>query len=152
MMSDFPYINAQFRSILNGLGFRKRGLNEPNFPVSSDESSLENDIQAVINFQAYFKLATDGVVGSNTHAAAQQELYVLQYELDSVMKPNPRLRPQNAPFYGPETAQVVGDFRLRYGFSPDGNSNDDRIADLSVRRKLAELVPNARSESEVTAG
>jgi peptidoglycan hydrolase-like protein with peptidoglycan-binding domain len=141
-MSDFSYTNAQFRSILNGLGFRSRGQDEPNFPVSDDESALDNDQQAVINFQAYFGLAVDGIVGSNTRATAQQEMYVVQDELDSVMKPEPRLRPQNAPFYGSQTALAVTDFRLRYGFDPDGNSNNDRVADISVRRRLEGLTPN----------
>ena len=150
-MSDYLYTNAQFRSILNGLGFRSRGLNEPNFPISSDESSLKNDRQAVIKFQTYFGLVADGIVGPNTRAKAQQEIYVIQYELDLVMKPNPRLRPQNAPFYGPQTSQVIADFRRRYGLEPDGNPDDDRVADLAVRRKLDQLTPNARSEAEAIA-
>ncbi len=63
---------------------------------------------------------------------------VLHYELDLVMQPNPLLRPQ-APLYGPQTAQVVAKFRSQAGFEPNGNPNDDRIADLSVRRRLDEL-------------
>ena len=87
------YTNAQFRSILNGLGLRNQGRNEPNFPVSNDESTLEIDRQAVIEFQAYFGLAADGIVGPLTEATAQQEMYVIQYELDLVMNPEPRIRP-----------------------------------------------------------
>lgn len=148
-MSDFAYTNPQFRSILNGLGFRNQGLNEPNFPISSDESSLTNDRQAVITFQDYFGLAVDGIVGPNTRATAKQEMYVIQYALDSIIKPNPRLRPQNAPFYGPQTAAAIAAFRLRYGFEPDGNANNNRIASLSVRQKLDDLLPSARSEAAV---
>ncbi|MGV0028804.1 peptidoglycan-binding domain-containing protein [Phormidesmis priestleyi] len=150
-MSDFSYTNAQFRSIPNGLGFRNRGLNEQNFPISSDESALDNDRQAVINFQNYFGLVADGIVGAITRATAKQEMYVLQYELDLVMKPEPRLRPQNTPFYGPQTALAVANFRLRYGLEPDGNVNDDCIASIVVRRKLDQLTPNARSEAEAAA-
>jgi hypothetical protein len=67
------------------------------------------------------------------------------------MEPEPRLRPQNSPFYGPQTAHVVAYFRLLHGFEPDGNSSDDRIADLPVRRKLDALTPNVRSEAETPA-
>jgi peptidoglycan hydrolase-like protein with peptidoglycan-binding domain len=147
-MSDFSYTNAQFRSILNGLGFRSPGSGESNFPISNDESALDNDRQAVVNFQDYFNLATDGIVGPNTRAAANHEMRVIQYELDLVMQPEPRLRPQNAPFYGSQTALAVTDFRLRYEFEPDGDSNNDRVADLPVRRRLDRLTPNTRSEVE----
>lgn len=149
-MPDFAYTNAQFRSILNGLGFRRRGSNDLNFPISSDQSTLDNDQQAVISFQNYFGLTTDGIVGPRTRAIAQKEMYVIQYELDLVMKPEPLLRPQNAPFYGPQTAQVVADFRRHYGFEPNSNPSDDFIADITVRRKLDQLTPNARSEAEAT--
>lgn len=54
------------------------------------------------------------------------------------MQPNPRLRPQ-ALLYGLQTAQAVANFRSQYGFEPNGNPNDDRVADLPVRRKLDEL-------------
>ena len=75
-------------------------------------------------------------------------MYVVQYELDLVMKPEPRIRPQNAPFYGPQTAQAIAQFRRFYGFEPDGNAKTDRIADLPVRRKLDELTLNARAMAE----
>ena len=147
-MSD-SYTNAQFRSILNGLGLRNQGRNEPNFPISSDDSALDIDRSAVIEFQAYFGLVADGIVGPRTQATAEHEMYVVQYELDLVMKPEPRIRPQNAPFYGPQTAQAIAQFRRFYGFEPDGNAKTDRIADLPVRRKLDELTPNARAMAEV---
>ena len=150
-MSDFAYTNVQFRSILNGLGFRNRGLNEPNFPISNDESSLDNDRQSVINFQDYFGLDVDGIVGPKTRETAKQEMYIIQYELDLIVRPNPRLHPQNAPFYGPQTASAVTGFRLRYGFEPDGNANNDRIAGILVRQKLDELSPNVRSGNEAKA-
>ena len=150
-MSDFAYTNVQFRSILNGLGFRNRGLNEPNFPISNDESSLDNDRQSIINFQDYFGLAVDGIVGPKTRETAKQEMYIIQYELDLILKLNPRLRPQNAPFYGPQTASAIADFRLRYGFEPDGNTNNDRIAALLVRQELDELSPNVRVSDEAKA-
>jgi peptidoglycan hydrolase-like protein with peptidoglycan-binding domain len=147
-MSVLSYTNAQFRSILNGLGLRNQGSNEPNFPISSDEGNLDTDRSAVIEFQAYFGLTTDGIVGPHTEATAQQQMYVIQYELDLVMKPEPPIRPQNSPFYGPQTAEAIARFRRFYGFEPDGNVKNDRIADLSVRLKLDELTPNARSMAE----
>jgi peptidoglycan hydrolase-like protein with peptidoglycan-binding domain len=149
-MPVFSYTNAQFRSILNGLGLRGQGPSEPNFPVSDNENNLGTDRSAVIEFQDYFGLTTDGIVGPRTEAAAQKEMYVIQYELDMVMKPEPRIRPQNAPFYGPQTVQAVADFRRSHGFEPDGNSENDRVADLAVRRRLDTLTPNARSMAEAT--
>ena len=147
-MAVSSYTNAQFRSILNGLGLRSQGRNEPNFPISNDESTLDIDRQAVIEFQAYFGLAADGIVGPQTEATAQQEMYVIQYELDKVMEPEPRIRPQNSPFYGPQTADAIASFRRFFGFEPDGNVSNDRTADLPVRRKLDELTPNARAMAE----
>ena len=147
-MSVLSYTNAQFRSILNGLGLRNQGSNEPNFPISDDDGNLDTDRSAVIEFQAYFGLPADGIVGPQTQATAQKQMYVIQYELDLVMKPEPRIRPQNSPFYGPQTAQAVAHFRRFYGFEPDGNVKNDRIADLPVRRKLDELTPNARAVAE----
>jgi peptidoglycan hydrolase-like protein with peptidoglycan-binding domain len=147
-MSVVSYSNAQFRSILNGLGLRSQGSNEPDFPVSNDNTDLDIDRPAVIRFQDYFGLATDGIVGPQTETKAQQEMYVIQYELDLVMETEPRIRPQNAPFYGPQTADAIASFRRFSGFEPDGNLSNDRIANLSVRRKLDELTPHARSMAE----
>ncbi|MEH2353459.1 MAG: hypothetical protein V7K28_09720 [Nostoc sp.] len=87
-------------------------------------------------------------MGPQTQAKAQQQMYVIQYELDLVIKPEPRIRPQNSPFYGLQTAEAIAQFRRFYGFEPDGNVKNDRIADLSVRLKLDELTPNARAMAE----
>lgn len=139
----YAFTNTQIRSILNGMGFKQRGVNESNFPISIDNSSLNDllTVEAIRRFQTYFKLTVDGIVGPQTEAMAEKAMNVLHYELDLVIKPNPLLRPQ-APVYSPQTAQAVAKFRLRYGFEPDGNPNSDRVADLSVRRKLDELTPN----------
>jgi hypothetical protein len=100
---------------------------------------LNNDRQAVINFQKCFRVPADGIVSLHTQVTAQQTMYVIQYELDLVMQPEPRIRPQNCPFYGSQTAQVIAYFRRFYGFEIDDNLMDDRIADLLVRRKLDAL-------------
>ena len=147
-MSVLSYSNAQFRSILNGLGLRNQGQNEPNFPISDDDGNLDTDRSAVVEFQAYFGLPADGIVGPRTQETAQRQMYVIQYELDLVMKPEPAIRPQNSPFYGPQTAEAIASFRRSYDFEPDGNVRNDRIADLPVRRKLDELTPNARAMAE----
>ena len=57
-------------------------------------------------------------------------------------------RPQNAPFYGSQTAQAIAQSQRFYGFEPDGNAKTDRIADLPVRRKLDVLTPNVRAMAE----
>ena len=102
----------------------------------------------MVEFQAYFGLPADGIVGPKTYETAQKQMYVIQYELDLVIKPEPPIRPQNAPFYGPQMADAIARFRSIHGFEPDGNGQNDRIADLSVRRKLDELTPNARAMAE----
>ena len=147
-MSDFSYTNAQFRSILNGLGLRDQGRNEPNFPISDDDSELDTDRTTVMRFQRYFGLVADGIVGPRTEAKAEHEMYVIQYELDLVMKPEPRIRPQNAPFYGPQTAEAIAQFRNFCGFEPDGNATNDRIAVLPLRRRLSAIASNARTMAE----
>ncbi len=45
------------------------------------------------------------------------------------------------PLYALQTAQVVSNFRRRHEFDPDRNANNDRIADLPVRRQLDKLTP-----------
>ena len=57
-------------------------------------------------------------------------------------------RPQNAPFYGSQTAQAIAKFRRFQSFEPDGNAKTDRIADPSVRRKLDVLTHNVRAVAE----
>ena len=146
----YAYTNAQFRSILNGLGFRNRGPSEREFPVSSDNSPMgdKSTVQAIIGFQRYFNLDPDGIVGPLTMAKAEKQMHVIHYELDLIMQPNPPLRPQ-PPLYGPQTCAAVRDFRRRYGFEPDGNPYNDFVADLAVRRKLDAVTPGlAASESD----
>ncbi len=143
----YDFINAQIRSILNGLGFKSRNSNEPDFPLSSDNSPLDDQetVQAVVAFQQYFNLPQDGIVGSETKAVAEQALNVIHHELDVIMQPQPPLRPQ-APLYGTQTAQAVEMFRRQYGFEPDGNPDSDRIADLPVRRRLNDLMSQQTGE------
>ncbi len=143
----YNFANSQIRSILNGLGFKSREANEPDFPISSDNSSLDNQqtVRSVMAFQKYFNLTQDGIVGPDTKAVAERALDVIHHELDVVIKPNPPLRPQ-APLYGPQTAQAVSKFRRQYGFEPDGNPDTDQVASLPVRRKLNDLTSQQTGE------
>jgi peptidoglycan hydrolase-like protein with peptidoglycan-binding domain len=143
----YNFANSQIRSILNGLGFKSRGANEPDFPLSSDNSSLDDQqtVRSVRAFQKYFNLAQDGIVGPNTKDVAERALNVIHHELDVIIQPNPRLRPQ-APLYGPQTAQAVSQFRSQYGFEPDGNPDTDLVASLPVRRKLNDLTSQQTGE------
>jgi len=77
-------------------------------------------------------------------AKAEKQMHVIHYELDLIMQPNPPLRPQ-PPLYGSQTSAAVRDFRRRYGFEPDGNPNNDFVADIAVRRKLDQLTPGLSS-------
>ncbi len=143
----YNFANSQIRSILNGLGFKSREANEPDFPLSSDNSSLDDQqtVRSVRAFQKYFNLTQDGIVGPDTKAVAERALDVIHHELDVIIQPDPRLRPQ-APLYGPQTAQAVSQSRRQYGFEPDGNPDTDRIADLPVRRKLNDLTSKQTGE------
>jgi peptidoglycan hydrolase-like protein with peptidoglycan-binding domain len=143
----YDFVNAQIRSILNGLGFKSRDANEPEFPISFDESPLEDQKtrRAVMAFQKYFNLDEDGIVGPKTKATAEHAVDIIHYELDVVIQPEPRLRPQ-APLYGPQTAQAVANFRNQYGFEPDGNPTNDQVASLDVRRRLNDLMSQKTGE------
>jgi peptidoglycan hydrolase-like protein with peptidoglycan-binding domain len=138
----YNYSNAELRNILNGLGFRKPESNESNFPLTNDNSQLSDrkTVEAIKAFQRYFGIASDGIVGAITKGKAEQIMNIIHYELDLVINPNPPLRPQ-PPLYGPQTASAVAEFRQAYGFEPDRNQKNDRVADLPVRRKLDELTP-----------
>jgi hypothetical protein len=83
----YDFINAQIRSILNGLGFKSRDLNEPQFPLSSDNSPLEDQqtVRAIVAFQKYFNLAQEEIMGSKTKAVAERALDVIHHELDVVI-------------------------------------------------------------------
>lgn len=148
----FHYSNAEFRNILNGLGFKQPEPNEPNYPLTYDNSPLDDykTVEAIKAFQQYFQIDSDGIVGPITRAKADQVMNIIHYELDLVMRPNPLLRPQ-PPLYGPQTAEVVGQFRRNFRFEPDCDPCNDRVADLLVRLKLTELTSNATSSAAEAA-
>ena len=130
--SIMTYTNAQFRSVLNGHGFAYAPEPDSNFPISSNNSPLVDKItvDAIKDFQAYFKLKVDGIAGPITMAKAEQAMRILQDNLNTVIKAN---IPANQPFYGPKTVAAVKEFERRHGYYVDG------VASLAMRQKLNEM-------------
>lgn len=129
-----PYTNVQFRSILQGLGFLYPPEGELTSPISDDNSPFTDwvTIEAIREFQAYYKLTVDGIAGRITLAKAEQAMRILQDQLNRVVNAN---LPMNQPFYGPRTVAAIITFQKRYGFSPA-----DGFASLPERQKLYDLV------------
>lgn len=123
------YTNAQFRSILNGLGFKGQGNNEPSFPLSDNDASLTDDatVQAIEQFQTYFHLVSDGVAGSQTMATAERKMNMIHTELNQVLGTD---LPANQPFYGTFTIKAIQQFQTEYNFVIDG------VASLPIRQQL----------------
>ncbi len=122
------YTNAQFRSILNGLGHREKTSSDPSsFPISNDNSPLTDEptVQAIKNFQQEYQLKVDGTAGAQTLAKAEQVIKGLHNELNVTVNAG---LPDNQPFYGPQTVEAVKKFQQR--FIQDG------IASNPIRVKL----------------
>lgn len=128
------YNNAQFRSILQGFGFLYPPEGELTSPISDSNHPLVDrvTIEAIEDFQAYYKLKVDGIAGPITLAKAEQAMRILQDHLNRIVNAN---LPANQPFYGPRTTAAVANFQRRYGFSPANG-----FATLPVRQRLYDLV------------
>lgn len=109
-----PYTNAQFRSILNGLGHRQKTSSDTaDFPISNDNSPLTDEatVKAIKSFQGEYKLTVDGVAGATTIAKAEQVMKILHNELNTTVNAG---LPDNQPFYGPQTVAGVKKFQAKY--------------------------------------
>lgn len=126
------YTNAQFRSILNGHGFTYVSEPDSNFPISNNEKPLVDQltVDAIKDFQAYFKLKVDGIAGAITMAKAEQAMHILQDNLNLVIKAK---IPANQPFYGPKTVAAVKEFERRHGYHVNG------VASLAMRQQLNDM-------------
>ncbi|MBU7587183.1 MAG: peptidoglycan-binding protein [Nostoc sp. TH1S01] len=129
------YTNAQFRSVLFGLGYLAQDFAAlgQGFPVSKDNSPLTTIkiIQAIKNFQADYGLQVDGVVGPKTMAKAEEVIRILQYELNVVVKAD---LPKDHPFYGPKTVAAVKKFAAQYSAEDAGATTG--VATLEIRKNL----------------
>jgi peptidoglycan hydrolase-like protein with peptidoglycan-binding domain len=128
------YNNAQVRSILQGFGFLYPLEGELTSPISQDNSSLVDRVtlDGIEDFQAYYKLNVDGIVGPITMAKLEQAMRILQDHLNRIINAN---LPADQPFYGPRTIAAVTTFQRQYGLSPVNG-----FATLPVRQKLYDLV------------
>jgi peptidoglycan hydrolase-like protein with peptidoglycan-binding domain len=128
------YTNAQFRSILFGLGYLAKDAAKPGlgYPVTTDNSALTGPrtLQAIKNFQSDFQLLSDGVVGSKTMAKAAEVIRILQHELNLVVDAGLTL---NQPFYGPKTVASVKKFQGLIDVAQTG------IATIELRVQLDEI-------------
>ncbi|WP_062295136.1 peptidoglycan-binding domain-containing protein [Nostoc piscinale] len=129
------YNNAQFRSVLFGLGYLAQDFAAlgQGFPVSKDNSPLTTikTVQAIKNFQADYGLQVDGVVGPKTMAKAEEVIRILQYELNVVVKAD---LPKDYPFYGPRTVAAVKKFAAQYSAEDEGAITG--VATLEIRKNL----------------
>jgi peptidoglycan hydrolase-like protein with peptidoglycan-binding domain len=115
------YTNAEFRSVLRGLGY--------DIKVSSDPLTDAQAKKAVKEFQSGYKLkSVDGIAGPQTQDYAAGIIRILNSNLNVVMKPKSALR--RSKFYSAETEAAVKEFQKKFQLQETG------IADLAVRQKL----------------
>lgn len=134
------YTNKQFRSILNGFGYKSQTPADGSaFPVSNDDSPLKDalTVEAVKKFQGEYKLLVDGIVGPKTLAKAEEVIKILQKELNVVVKAG---LPNNQPFYGPQTTAAVKKFQANIKASQNG------IASNPIRLELYKQFQNSGEE------
>lgn len=127
------YTNAQFRSILNGLGYKQQTqADSSTFPLSNDNSPLTDapTIQAIKKFQGEYQLLVDGIAGPITMNKVEQVMTILQNELNSCVNVS---LPSNQPFYGPLTTAAVKKFQGKIYRVQNG------IADHELRVILYDL-------------
>lgn len=119
------YTNAQFRSILNGLGHKQKTVADGSaFPVSNDNSSMRDalTIEAIKRFQREYNLKDDGIAGRITMDKAEQVIRILQDELNKCANTG---LPKNQPFYGPLTTAAVKKFQAKVGWPQNGVANHE---------------------------
>jgi murein L,D-transpeptidase YcbB/YkuD len=124
------YTPAQFRSILNGLGYRDPiGSHDPDFPYSWDNTPLTDThtVNAIKKFQLDYGLVVDGIAGVATMTKAATVMNEIHHELNRVLACNIF---DNQPFYSPRTIAAVKQFQKT--LLPDGMIN------LSLRQALLE--------------
>ncbi len=115
------YTPQQFRSVLQGLGYK---VTVSSAPLTDAETK-----KAIQEFQKGYRLTpVDGIAGPKTQAYAANIVKILQANLNLVTKPNPPL-PKNS-FYGPQTQSAVKAYQKKLQLPQTG------IADLALRQRL----------------
>ena len=114
------YTPREMRSALMGFGYNVTVGDAP----LTDAAALE----AVRQFQRYYKLQVDGIAGPQTQDLMAQLMMILHANLNLVVKPNtPLARSQ---YYSSATEAVVRQYQEKAGFPVTG------IASQPVRQKL----------------
>lgn len=74
--------------MLNGLGFRQPEPNEPNYPLTYDNRSLDDykTVEAVKASQRYFQIDSDGIVSPITRANDQVADLLVRLKLDELTR------------------------------------------------------------------
>jgi len=114
------YTPREMRAVLNGFGY--------NVPVSDAPLTDTATLNAVRQFQKYYKLQVDGIAGPQTQDLMAQLMMILHANLNLVVKPNPALA--RSQYYGSATEAVVRQYQEKAGFPVTG------IATQPVRQKL----------------
>jgi peptidoglycan hydrolase-like protein with peptidoglycan-binding domain len=128
------YTNAQFRSILLGLGFLLKDFVDisKGYPVSTDNSPLTGTKTrlTILAFQEKYQINADGIVGPQTRTKAVEVMRILQHQLNIVVDAGFTLE---EPFYGPKTVASVKKFQAALGLTQNG------VATQALREELNEI-------------
>jgi len=114
------YTPREMRSALMGFGYNVTVGDAP----LTDAATLE----AVRQFQRYYKLQVDGIAGPQTQDLMAELMMILHANLNLVVKPNPPLA--RSQYYSSATEAVVRQYQEKAGFPVTG------IATQPVRQKL----------------
>ena len=133
----YNYSNAQFRSILCGLGYLARDYvsdgYSSEFPVTYDNSSLDgyHTKEAIKAFQQHYDCQDiDGILGPETTGKANTEINVIHQELNIVISAG---LPFNLPLYGPQTVAAVKQFQALINVPQNGIASDSVLLALRNR-------------------
>ncbi|MER3434789.1 MAG: hypothetical protein C4288_15545 [Leptolyngbya sp. ERB_1_1] len=127
------YSNAEVRSILNGLGFTEAPEVGADYPLTSYNGTLKDQvtIDAVKAFQKRNRLKVTGRIDAQTRRTLERVMKTLHQQLNEFMGANLQ---RERPIYGRRTIEVVRIFQHQIGAAIQ-----DGIARQSDRQQLQKL-------------